>query len=91
MPLVVFKTDSGVEEKNLDLQTSTIERYVGRKMTFCYYQEIDETTTFAGLKTTTEPIVYCFCKMVNEEPVDLTAQDLIQQLSKKPELIPDTV
>lgn len=91
MPLVVFKTDYGVSEKHLDLTTSTIERYVGRNMTFCYYQEIDETTTFAGLKTTTEPIVYSFCKLVNEEPVDLTVEDWLKQWSKKPELIPDTV
>lgn len=91
MPLVIFKSDSGLEEKNLDLQTSTIERHVGRTMTFCYYQEIDETTTYAGLKTQTDPIIYAFCKLEHEEPVDLTAEDWLQQWSKTPELIPDTV
>jgi len=70
-----------------DLYRSTIERECGTPMTFCYYQEIDDTTVYTGLSSL-DGKMKVFTKLIDNEPVDLSVKDWKEQWSRFPEFIP---
>jgi hypothetical protein len=76
--------------KSVDLQNSTLDLIYDMRMCFCYYRELDARTVYTGLA----PSVGCdnlkvFVKLVNNEPVDLSLEDWLEQWSRFPEFIPE--
>lgn len=87
---VVECKDELYTTRRLDLERSTLDRAYGLTMTFCYYQETDCRTVFAGMKPKTENVnLKIFIKLVDNEPVDLSVEEWMVQWSSFPELIPE--
>ena len=87
---VVHSENNLLTSRVFDLQNSTISQICQQNMTFCYYQEVDEFTVYAGMKSLSGA-VKVFVKLVEDEPVDLTIEDWTKQWMRFPELIPNEI
>lgn len=78
-----------MEALQLDLVKSTVARELTESMTFSYYWEFNDRTVFTAMTPDHVPQSYhIFVKLVHDEPVDLTKEELQSVLSKKSDFIP---
>jgi hypothetical protein len=87
---VVYSDNDLLSVKEFELFKSTVARNCGCEMTFCYYQEVDQQTVFTGLQSVDRRIKV-FVKLIDNEPVDLSITEWLEQWNRFPEWIPDDI
>ena len=93
MIVVILLHNTGTQAEDVILETVSLEQHFQTKLTFSYYRELDHQTVLTAMKPVdpTQQVFHVFVKLVDNEPVDLTADEVIGSLLEHPEFIPDDI